>query len=153
MKYEIGSKIRYFRELRKLSQKELASIIGVSNSRISNWEQGINRPDADTLVMLCKALNVSADELLDMDTLKMSLSPDERQVIIEYRNKPDLHQAVHILLGINDDLFEPENSLSIIDDSEFLYGEAAAYGGDSARIKTTKEKLKKYHQMTDDFDE
>lgn len=38
-------------------------------------------------------------------------------------------------------------------DEDYIYGEAAAYGGDSSRVKTTKEKLKKYHQMTDDFDE
>lgn len=100
MKYEIGAKIRYFRELRGLNQKELASRIGVSNSRISNWEQGINRPDADILVLLCQALEVSADELLDMNVSNMQLTSDEQQVIIHYRNKPNLQQAVRILLGM-----------------------------------------------------
>ena len=146
MKYEIGNRIRYFRELRKLSQKELARLIGVSNSRISNWELGINRPDADTLVLLCKALNVSSDELLDMETLKMSLSPDERQIIIEYRNKPDLHQAVHILLGIAP---SEEKTVSVSSD-DYLYGEVAAYGGESAKIKTTEEKLKELLRMKDE---
>lgn len=100
MKYEIGNKIRYFRELRGLNQKELAGRIGVSNSRISNWEQGINRPDADTLVLLCQALEVSADELLDMNAANMKLTGEERQVITQYRNKPELQQAVKILLGL-----------------------------------------------------
>ena len=59
MKYEIGARIRKFREDRGYSQIELAQLIGVSNSRVSNWEQGINRPDADILVDLCKTLNVS----------------------------------------------------------------------------------------------
>lgn len=100
MKYEIGNRIRYFRELRGLNQKELAGRIGVSNSRISNWEQGINRPDADTLVLLCQALEVSADELLDMNAANMKLTGEERQVITQYRNKPELQQAVKILLGL-----------------------------------------------------
>lgn len=104
MKYEIGTRIRYFRELRGLNQKELASRIGVSNSRISNWEQGINRPDADTLVLLCQVLEVSADELLDMNVANMRLTSDERQVIIHYRNKPNLQQAVRILLGMEGDV-------------------------------------------------
>jgi len=100
VKYEIGNRIRYFRELRGLNQKELAGRIGVSNSRISNWEQGINRPDADTLVLLCQALEVSADELLDMNAANMKLTGEERQVITQYRNKPELQQAVKILLGL-----------------------------------------------------
>lgn len=102
MKYEIGSRIRYFRELRGLNQKELAGRIGVSNSRVSNWEQGINRPDADTIVLLCRALEVSADELLDMNVSNMRLTPEERQIIVRYRNKPELRQAVRILLGITE---------------------------------------------------
>ena len=81
MKYELGARIRYFRELRGFSQKELSKCINVSNSRISNWEQGMNRPDADTLILLCQALEVSADELLDMNVANMRLTADEQQLI------------------------------------------------------------------------
>ena len=55
MKYEIGSRIRKYREERGLSQKQLAELIGVKNNRVSNWEQGLNRPDADILAALCRA--------------------------------------------------------------------------------------------------
>ena len=68
MKYEIGSKIRRLREAKKLSQKEFAQLIGVSNSRVSNWEMGINRPDVDILSTICDVLEVSADTLLDLRT-------------------------------------------------------------------------------------
>ncbi len=103
MKYDMGKRIRQFRELRQLNQKELGDCIGVSNSRISNWEQGINRPDADYLVLLCKALEVSADELLDISVESMAVTTDERQVLLQYRGKPELRQAVHILLGLAGD--------------------------------------------------
>lgn len=69
MKYEIGARIRKYREMSGFSQKELAQKIGVSNSRVSNWEQGINRPDADILADICKALNVSPSELLDVQII------------------------------------------------------------------------------------
>ena len=101
MKYELGGRIRKFREARKLSQKELAQLVGVSNSRISNWEQGINRPDADILVSLCKALAVSPSELLDVHLSEDELSSQERAVIQAYRARPELRQAVDILLGID----------------------------------------------------
>lgn len=100
MKYEIGARIRKFREDRGYSQKELAELIGVSNSRVSNWEQGINRPDADILVDLCKTLNVSPSELLDVHLKDDELNDMERKVIKAYRAKKDLQSAVNILLGI-----------------------------------------------------
>lgn len=101
MKYEIGARIRKFREDRGYSQIELAQLIGVSNSRVSNWEQGINRPDADILVDLCKTLNVSPSELLDVHLKDDELSDIERKVINAYRAKKDLQSAVNILLGVN----------------------------------------------------
>lgn len=40
LRYEIGKRIRRFRQQRGLSQKALAAQIGVSCGRVSNWEQG-----------------------------------------------------------------------------------------------------------------
>lgn len=102
MKYEIGNRIRKYREELQLSQKEFAKLIGVSNSRVSNWEQGINRPDADLLANICRVLNVSPSILLDVHLTDDDLSNQERKVIKAYRSKTDLQQAVNILLGIDD---------------------------------------------------
>lgn len=100
MKYEIGNRIRKYREDRKLSQKQLAELIGVSNSRVSNWEQGINRPDADILAELCRALQVSPSELLDVHLSDEEITEQERKVLQAYREKTELQNAVNILLGI-----------------------------------------------------
>ena len=101
MKYEIGSRIRKYREERGLSQKQLAELIGVKNNRVSNWEQGLNRPDADILAALCRALQVSPSELLDVRLVDDELNAHERKVIMAYRAKPELQPAVNILLGID----------------------------------------------------
>ena len=101
MKYEIGSRIRRYREERGLSQKQLAELIGVKNSRVSNWEQGLNRPDADILAALCRALQVSPSELLDVRLVDDELNAQERKIIMAYRAKPELQPAVNILLGID----------------------------------------------------
>lgn len=103
MKYDIGARIRKYREDRGLNQKQLADLIGVSNSRISNWEKGVNRPDADILAGLCRALNVSPSDLLDVHLSADELSDKERMVIQAYRKKAELHKAVDILLGINEE--------------------------------------------------
>lgn len=67
MKYDIGPRMRKYREALNLSQKDFAKLIDVSNSRVSNWEQGINRPDVDILARICEVLKVSPSELLDID--------------------------------------------------------------------------------------
>lgn len=100
MKYELGVRIRKCRTERGLSQRELAERIGASVSRVSNWEQGINRPDADILVKLCYALSVSPSELLDVHLSGEELTGQERRIIEAYRSKPELQGAVQILLGV-----------------------------------------------------
>ena len=100
MKYEIGSRIRLYRKQSGLTQEQLADKINVTKSRVSNWEQGINRPDADILADICRALNVPPSNLLDVHLSADDLSDRERKVIQAYRNKTEVQQAVDILLGI-----------------------------------------------------
>lgn len=106
MKYEIGNKIRKFRKESGLTQEQLAEKINVTKSRISNWEQGINRPDADIIGNICRALNVSPSDLLDVHLTDEELNVHEKKVIRAYRTKKDLQQAVDILLGIDDNTEE-----------------------------------------------
>lgn len=91
-----------YREMSGLSQKEFAAKIGVSNSRVSNWEGGINRPDVDILSAICKVLSVSPSELLGFPLPPQELSTQERKVIEQYRAKPELQHAVHLILGIDE---------------------------------------------------
>ena len=48
-----------------LYQGQLGMALGVSGAVISNWEKGLNKPDADKLVRLCEVLNVPIAYLLD----------------------------------------------------------------------------------------
>lgn len=106
MKYEIGNRIRKYRKESGLTQEQLAEKINVTKSRVSNWEQGINRPDADIIGNICRALNVSPSDLLDVHLTDDELNAREKKVIKAYRTKEDLQQAVDILLGINEDTAE-----------------------------------------------
>lgn len=100
MKYEIGKRIRKYREICGISQIQLAEKLGISNNRVSNWEQGINRPDADILADICRVLDISPSELLDVHLSSDELNEKERNIIRAYRSRPELQQAVDILLGI-----------------------------------------------------
>lgn len=102
MSTEIGGRIRKYREDRKLSRADLANALGVSLSCVSNWELGENGPAADHLWNLCRELRVSPSELLGVQLFDGELSEQERRLVSAYRNKPEMQQAVNVLLGIAD---------------------------------------------------
>lgn len=61
---KIGKFIAERRKIKKLTQEELASMLGVSNRSVSNWENGKNMPDLSLFKDLCKILDISINELL-----------------------------------------------------------------------------------------
>ena len=50
----------------KLSQKELARKLEISESNITNWKNGDNLPSVEILYKLCILLEESADYLLGL---------------------------------------------------------------------------------------
>ena len=82
----LGVQIRKYRELRCLTQKQLAEKLGESSgSVIYNWEKGIGRPDCDKLVRLCDILDISADELLGCKSMAQRTTAAEWDTIQKYR--------------------------------------------------------------------
>jgi|InofroStandDraft_1065614.scaffolds.fasta_scaffold69430_2 repressor LexA len=62
----IGTRLKESREKKGLLQSELAKLIGVKSAGvISNWEQDINKPNADKMVEICQVLDISLSYLLN----------------------------------------------------------------------------------------
>ena len=61
---KIGNFIAQLRKEQKLTQKDLASQLGITDRAISKWERGLCCPDISLLDDLSKILNVSVLELL-----------------------------------------------------------------------------------------
>jgi len=60
----LAKKIVQLRKERNLTQKELASIVGVHFSHMSRYERGISLPSIDVVKKLAQMFHVSADDLL-----------------------------------------------------------------------------------------
>ncbi|WP_051663151.1 XRE family transcriptional regulator [Alicyclobacillus macrosporangiidus] len=60
----LGSRIRKMRQANKMTQQQLADRLGLAKSTISQYENDINEPDADTLRRLSETLGCTADYLL-----------------------------------------------------------------------------------------
>ncbi|MEO2153204.1 MAG: helix-turn-helix transcriptional regulator [Aquificota bacterium] len=61
---QIGEKIRKLRITKGLSQKELASYVGVTYQQIQNYEKGKSKIPVDRLIKIAEALEVSLDYFL-----------------------------------------------------------------------------------------
>lgn len=61
---EFGPRLRELREARELSQRELASLLGIDYMQVYRYEKGVNVPSADSIVKLAQILRVTTDELL-----------------------------------------------------------------------------------------
>jgi transcriptional regulator with XRE-family HTH domain len=64
----LAKKIVQLRKERNLTQKELASIVGVHFSHMSRYERGISLPSIDVVKKLAQMFHVSADYLLFDDS-------------------------------------------------------------------------------------
>ena len=57
-------KIKELREKAKLTQAELADVLGVKRVTVSQWERGENKPRIDTLIKMSQLFKVTTDYLL-----------------------------------------------------------------------------------------
>ena len=63
----LGDKILKIRKDNKMSQEQFAEILNVTRQTVSNWENGKNYPDIETLIKISDKFNVSLDILLKGD--------------------------------------------------------------------------------------
>lgn len=52
---------------RNLNQTQLAKLVGVKQSQVSEWLKGKSKPSYDMIKQICLALSISADYLLGLE--------------------------------------------------------------------------------------
>lgn len=83
MALTFGGKIREARKAKKLTQKQLANAIGAAHNSVSDWENDKNKPDPDTIELLCGVLEITPNYLLTLN--QDEFSPAEISLIKKYR--------------------------------------------------------------------
>lgn len=63
----LNEKLREIRLAKKISQVELANLLGVTKQSVSNWENDNIQPSIEMLAKISTVLNVSSDFLLSLD--------------------------------------------------------------------------------------
>lgn len=66
----IGDKIKELRKINDITQQELANKLGISFQALSNYENNRRNPNVEQIKLICIFFNISADELLEIETEK-----------------------------------------------------------------------------------
>lgn len=63
----IGEKIKYYRNIRGISQEMLGNLSGINPATIKKYEYGIRNPKPDQLLKITNALGISINLFMDFD--------------------------------------------------------------------------------------
>lgn len=89
-----GTRLRWARKRKKLSQSELGQRVNVSHATINRYERGINEPSFDMVQKLADALDVSVEFLLGIEREEGSshvpMTDEELEILETIMANPDL---------------------------------------------------------------
>ena len=85
-----------------MTMLDVAKKVGVSEGTISRWESGdIANMKRDKIAALAKALSISPGVIMGWnEPPTIRLTKEEEVLIQKYRDNPQMHDAIHKLLGI-----------------------------------------------------
>lgn len=114
----IGNKIRYYRNLNKMTQQELADKIGIGKAAISNYESGYRTPQQNRLFELSEALKISVNDLFPPTTEEKS--PVDKIIDVSSQLHEMRQQKVY---NFAEHQLEEQNKVK---ETVRVYGDAAA---------------------------
>lgn len=76
-------KIKELRQLRNVTQSDIADALHVTNKVISKYERDLREPDIQTLCALADYFHVSIDELVEHTTVADETRSFEEQILID----------------------------------------------------------------------
>ena len=168
----IGNKIKEYRELNKMTQKDIAEILEVEPGTVSKYESGTIEPNIESLKRLAETFNITVDELIN-DKEKFDISKVNVLEILreqkEMKLKGNLYHNTQIIFAYNTNhiegskltedqtryifetntiLFEGETVASVDDILETAnHFKLVDYMLDIADEKLTEDIIKKFHRI------
>lgn len=108
-----------------LSQQKLADVIGnISKSSINMYERGAREPSFETMEAFADFFNVDLDYLYGksdipnrsavltqpVNNASLALSPHEHELVLAYRQHPEMQAAVDTLLHLSSEMIKAKNA-------------------------------------------
>lgn len=74
-----NEKMQILRDRKNITQKEMASMLGIKQQQYARYEKGINIMPVTYLPKICKILNVSSDYILGLTNIKEPYPKEKKQ--------------------------------------------------------------------------
>lgn len=105
----LGNKIKNLREKNNLSQKELAKILNIANSTLSQYESDVRVPSDDIKILIADYFNVSLDYLLGRPN-KYNASKEKSKVS---ELEEDFPEGISVLYRANKSLTPEQKEMML----------------------------------------
>lgn len=95
----LGQRLKLIREEKNINQIELAKILNIGNTTVSQWESGKRQPDYATLIKIADYFHISIDWLLGRT--------DQRELPQKDQNNIDDIDVEKIFIAAHDESGKP----------------------------------------------
>lgn len=110
-----GERLKAARKNKNMTQKQLAIMIGAAHNSISNWENDQNKPDPDTIEILCGTLGISPNYLFYGTTEEIAC-PDNILPLPKTKKVPLLGN-----IACGEPILAEENISDFVDIPEYIH--------------------------------
>lgn len=110
------NRFKNLRQLRGLTQQEVAELCGISQVQVTRYENGLNKPNKETLSKICEGLNIPpnyfentyevSDDVLDAEYKRAKeaiIDPEDKMVMSRFLKGMYLISKSKLILKGNGD--------------------------------------------------
>lgn len=135
----IGKKIKKYRKLKKLTQKQLANQIEISEMSIRRYERGERQPTIDVLNLIANALDIDTSELL--------VSPEDYSEDIRPFVPASLYKGKEYTDNLFDELLSIEKQIRLYEDNADFNSLINCFSNYIQLLKDKIEKTEEYYEQ------
>lgn len=97
--------IKKYRQLGKMSQKELAETLDVTHSSVSAWEMGKNAIDINRIEQIADVLKVPLCDIIfeGKDYLNVEINKGSKDILENLRKRPEIMEILYVCLSSQDE--------------------------------------------------
>lgn len=107
----LGNNIKSLRAQKRMTQEELAELLGTTSKSVSRWEQSLTYPDISLLPFIANIFEVTVDELLGVESIKqdeyvkeLKKQADQYAMNNDYKNELKLWKEAYKNLPNNEEI-------------------------------------------------
>ena len=106
-----AEEIKNLRRQQKLTQQQLADLVGVSRTTVINWEMGKNIPDSQNVFNIAQALKVPVSALICKEDKDYPPLFPEKIISAAFSGKEDNQSRKDIIKQIVMDIFDAQEKI------------------------------------------